>query len=101
VLNGQVVRDKAGLAVALASLIAAGVCALAALCYAKFPSTVPVAGVDAMMHVFTAMDTVDRMTMCPSLRRPDSTARCRGTGGSATRTGLQQHRSHDSESIAA
>ncbi|GGK72561.1 amino acid permease [Sphaerisporangium melleum] len=44
VLTGQVARETAGPAVAL-SFVAAGVaCALAALCYAEFASTVPVAG---------------------------------------------------------
>ncbi|MFC5183375.1 amino acid permease [Actinomadura harenae] len=44
VLTGQVAREKAGPAVALSFLIAAVVCGLAALCYAEFSSTVPVAG---------------------------------------------------------
>ncbi|WP_131738195.1 amino acid permease [Actinomadura roseirufa] len=44
VLTGQVARDKAGPAVALSFVIAAVVCGLAALCYAEFSSTVPVAG---------------------------------------------------------
>ncbi|WUI02199.1 amino acid permease [Spirillospora sp. NBC_00431] len=44
VLTGQVARDKAGPAVALSFILAAVVCGLAALCYAEFASTVPVAG---------------------------------------------------------
>lgn len=44
VLTGQVARDKAGPAVALSFVLAAVVCGLAALCYAEFASTVPVAG---------------------------------------------------------
>src|SRR3954469_23649164 len=44
VLTGTVAKEKAGPAVAL-SFVAAGIaCALAALCYAEFASTVPVAG---------------------------------------------------------
>ncbi|MCO6009674.1 amino acid permease [Actinoallomurus purpureus] len=44
VLTGEVAKEKAGPAVAL-SFVAAGIaCALAALCYAEFASTVPVAG---------------------------------------------------------
>ncbi|MFI0418382.1 amino acid permease [Spongiactinospora sp. 9N601] len=44
VLTGRVARDNAGPAVALAFVVAAVVCGLAALCYAEFASTVPVAG---------------------------------------------------------
>ncbi|TYB42893.1 amino acid permease [Actinomadura chibensis] len=44
VLTGQVAREKAGPAVALSFIFAAVVCGLAALCYAEFASTVPVAG---------------------------------------------------------
>ncbi|MET8156879.1 amino acid permease [Sphaerisporangium sp. NPDC005289] len=44
VLTGQVARDTAGPAVALSFVVAGVVCALAALCYAEFASTVPVAG---------------------------------------------------------
>jgi APA family basic amino acid/polyamine antiporter len=44
VLTGQVARDKAGPAVAISFVLAAVVCGLAALCYAEFSSTVPVAG---------------------------------------------------------
>ncbi|WP_021598812.1 MULTISPECIES: amino acid permease [Actinomadura] len=44
VLTGQVAKDKAGPAVALSFILAAVVCGLAALCYAEFASTVPVAG---------------------------------------------------------
>lgn len=44
VLTGQVARDKAGPAVAISFLLAAVVCGLAALCYAEFAATVPVAG---------------------------------------------------------
>ncbi|MFD0688794.1 amino acid permease [Actinomadura fibrosa] len=44
VLTGQVAREKAGPAVALSFVLAAVVCGLAALCYAEFSSTVPVAG---------------------------------------------------------
>ncbi|MGH3387484.1 MAG: amino acid permease, partial [Actinomadura sp.] len=44
VLTGQVARDRAGPAVAISFILAAVVCALAALCYAEFASTVPVAG---------------------------------------------------------
>jgi APA family basic amino acid/polyamine antiporter len=44
VLTGNVAKENAGPAVAL-SFVAAGIaCALAALCYAEFASTVPVAG---------------------------------------------------------
>ena len=44
VLTGEVAREKAGPAVALSFITAAVACALAALCYAEFASTVPVAG---------------------------------------------------------
>ncbi|WP_327233850.1 amino acid permease [Streptomyces sp. NBC_01317] len=44
VLTGKVARDTAGPATALAFVTAGVVCALAALCYAEFASTVPVAG---------------------------------------------------------
>ncbi|RCG21254.1 amino acid permease [Streptomyces diacarni] len=44
VLTGQVAKTTAGPSVAIAFAIAGGVCALAALCYAEFASTVPVAG---------------------------------------------------------
>jgi APA family basic amino acid/polyamine antiporter len=44
VLTGQVAKELAGPAVALSFVIAAIVCGLAALCYAEFASTIPVAG---------------------------------------------------------
>jgi Amino acid transporters len=44
VLTGRVARENAGPAVALSFVIAAVVCGLAALCYAEFASTLPVAG---------------------------------------------------------
>ncbi|MFD1933915.1 MULTISPECIES: amino acid permease [Nonomuraea] len=44
VLTGRVARDTAGPAVALSFIIAGIVCGLAALCYAEFASTIPVAG---------------------------------------------------------
>ncbi|OLT10112.1 amino acid permease [Actinomadura sp. CNU-125] len=44
VLTGVVARNNAGPAVALSFIFAAIVCGLAALCYAEFSSTVPVAG---------------------------------------------------------
>ncbi|MBC6459197.1 amino acid permease [Actinomadura sp. HBU206391] len=44
VLTGEVAREKAGPAVALSFVLAGIVCGLAALCYAEFASTVPVAG---------------------------------------------------------
>lgn len=44
VLTGRVARDTAGPAVALSFVVAGIVCALAALCYAEFASTIPVAG---------------------------------------------------------
>ncbi|MCX3062570.1 amino acid permease [Streptomyces beihaiensis] len=44
VLTGTVAKNNAGPAVALAFVAAAVACALAALCYAEFASTVPVAG---------------------------------------------------------
>ncbi|MFE9093575.1 amino acid permease [Streptomyces sp. NPDC007264] len=44
VLTGKVAKENAGPAVSLAFVVAAVVCALAALCYAEFASTVPVAG---------------------------------------------------------
>ncbi|MEV5353762.1 amino acid permease [Streptomyces sp. NPDC093516] len=44
VLTGTVAKDNAGPAVALAFVAAGIACALAALCYAEFASTVPVAG---------------------------------------------------------
>jgi basic amino acid/polyamine antiporter, APA family len=44
VLTGQQAGASAGPAVALAFLVAGFACALAALCYAEFASTVPVAG---------------------------------------------------------
>src|SRR5688572_23657808 len=44
VLTGQQAATNAGPAVALSFVLAAVVCGLAALCYAEFASTVPVAG---------------------------------------------------------
>ncbi|MDW6059274.1 amino acid permease [Streptomyces sp. FXJ1.4098] len=44
VLTGAVAKQQAGPATALAFVAAGVVCALAALCYAEFASTVPVAG---------------------------------------------------------
>nr|WP_255479991.1 amino acid permease [Quadrisphaera sp. RL12-1S] len=44
VLTGQAAASSAGPAVALSFVIAAVACALAAVCYAEFASTVPVAG---------------------------------------------------------
>lgn len=44
VLTGKVARENAGPGVALAFVAAGVVCALAALCYAEFASTLPVAG---------------------------------------------------------
>lgn len=44
VLTGKVARDNAGPSVAFAFVVSGIVCALAALCYAEFASTVPVAG---------------------------------------------------------
>ncbi|MEU6085332.1 amino acid permease [Streptomyces sp. NPDC047085] len=44
VLTGQVAKNNAGPAVALSFVAAGVVCGLAALCYAEFASTVPVAG---------------------------------------------------------
>jgi basic amino acid/polyamine antiporter, APA family len=44
VLTGVVAKENAGPAVALSFVAAAIACALAALCYAEFASTVPVAG---------------------------------------------------------
>ncbi|MEV6022022.1 amino acid permease [Streptomyces sp. NPDC052036] len=44
VLTGKVAKENAGPAVSLSFVVAAVVCALAALCYAEFASTVPVAG---------------------------------------------------------
>ncbi|GAA0941001.1 amino acid permease [Actinocorallia libanotica] len=44
VLTGRVAREYAGPAVAVSFACAGVVCALAALCYAEFASTVPVAG---------------------------------------------------------
>ncbi|MFL4907687.1 amino acid permease [Streptomyces sp. MMS24-I2-30] len=44
VLTGKAAKENAGPAVALSFVVAAVVCALAALCYAEFASTVPVAG---------------------------------------------------------
>ncbi|GAA0577276.1 amino acid permease [Streptomyces crystallinus] len=44
VLTGKVAKENAGPAVSLAFVAAGVVCALAALCYAEFASTVPVAG---------------------------------------------------------
>ncbi|MFE6547427.1 amino acid permease [Streptomyces sp. NPDC057746] len=44
VLTGKVAKENAGPAVSLAFVVAGVVCALAALCYAEFASTVPVAG---------------------------------------------------------
>ncbi|WP_329062360.1 amino acid permease [Streptomyces sp. NBC_01429] len=44
VLTGVVAKQTAGPATALAFIVAGVVCALAALCYAEFASTVPVAG---------------------------------------------------------
>ncbi|MFC7263901.1 amino acid permease [Streptomyces lutosisoli] len=44
VLTGKVAKENAGPSVSLAFVVAGVVCALAALCYAEFASTVPVAG---------------------------------------------------------
>ena len=44
VLTGQVAKSHAGPGVALSFVVSGIVCALAALCYAEFASTVPVAG---------------------------------------------------------
>ena len=44
VLTGTAAADKSGPAVALSFVVAAVACGLAALCYAEFASTVPVAG---------------------------------------------------------
>ena len=44
VLTGEAAGEKAGPAVALSFLFSGIACALAALCYAEFASTVPVAG---------------------------------------------------------
>ena len=44
VLTGEAAGISAGPAVAISFVVAAGVCGLAALCYAEFASTVPVAG---------------------------------------------------------
>ncbi|MGW7574597.1 amino acid permease [Streptomyces sp. NPDC054765] len=44
VLTGKIAKEQAGPAVALSFAVAGVVCALAALCYAEFASTVPVAG---------------------------------------------------------
>lgn len=44
VLTGQVAREMAGPAVAISFVVAGVVCGLAALCYAEFASTIPVAG---------------------------------------------------------
>lgn len=44
VLTGKVAKETAGPATAIAFVVAGFVCALAALCYAEFASTVPVAG---------------------------------------------------------
>ncbi len=43
VLTGQVAKETAGPATAIAFVVAGVVCGLAALCYAEFASTVPVA----------------------------------------------------------
>ncbi|MFC9230781.1 amino acid permease [Streptomyces decoyicus] len=44
VLTGKIAKEQAGPSVALSFVVAGVVCALAALCYAEFASTVPVAG---------------------------------------------------------
>lgn len=44
VLTGRVARENAGPAVAISFVVAAVACGLAALCYAEFASTLPVAG---------------------------------------------------------
>ncbi|MEW9549420.1 amino acid permease [Nonomuraea sp. NPDC050783] len=44
VLTGQVAKEMAGPAVAISFVVAGVVCGLAALCYAEFASTIPVAG---------------------------------------------------------
>src|SRR3954453_22978816 len=44
VLTGEAAATRAGPAVSLSFVVAAAACALAALCYAEFASTVPVAG---------------------------------------------------------
>ncbi|GAB7030368.1 amino acid permease [Streptomyces sp. NPDC021749] len=44
VLTGKIAKETAGPAVAASFVVAGVVCALAALCYAEFASTVPVAG---------------------------------------------------------
>src|SRR6478672_8381882 len=43
VLTGKVAKEQAGPAVAISFVVAGIVCGLAALCYAEFASTVPVA----------------------------------------------------------
>lgn len=54
VLTGTVARNMAGPAVALSFVVAAAVCACAALCYAEFASSVPVAG-SAYSYSYTAL----------------------------------------------
>ena len=49
VLTGKAAGVQAGPAVAISFVVAGIVCALAALCYAEFASTVPVAG--SRLHV--------------------------------------------------
>ncbi|MFE4858775.1 amino acid permease [Streptomyces sp. NPDC056670] len=44
VLTGKVAKENAGPSVSIAFVVAGVVCALAALCYAEFASTLPVAG---------------------------------------------------------
>ncbi len=54
VLTGTVARNMAGPAVALSFIVAAAVCACAALCYAEFASSVPVAG-SAYSYSYTSL----------------------------------------------
>ncbi|PRY49324.1 amino acid/polyamine/organocation transporter (APC superfamily) [Geodermatophilus tzadiensis] len=58
VLTGEVAKTTAGPAVALSFVIAGVVCGLAAVCYAEFASTVPVAGSAYTFSYATLGETV-------------------------------------------
>src|SRR3546814_13751612 len=59
VLTGTVAATNSGPALALSFLIAAVACGLAALCYAEFASTVPVAGSEYTFSYATMGDLID------------------------------------------
>ena len=86
VLTGIAAATKAGPAVSLSFVVAGVACALAALCYAEFASTVPVAG-SAYTFSYASLGELiawiigwDWCWSSPSARR-----RCRSAGPSTSR----------------